>query len=128
MRLRALGLLLAIAGIATACSSDDGGCGRGPVLIPAQSLPFATSCAATVRFQGVTYAVGCARVHPSRVGDVLGRGGGSGYGPGREIVGVDYRHLFLLEGGSCGAKASYAATGEHVTHNDYEVARSPLEP
>ena len=109
---------------------DEYECDPAPVLAASSVLTVATSCAATVEYEGKVYNLGCAPVHPSRVGGVFEHGGGeTEFRGAKRIVGVPIARLFILmEGGmrSCGRVDRQVAGAGSATIRDYRTAESPL--
>jgi hypothetical protein len=128
-RVVALPVALALSGCFFVGGTDEGGCDPAPVLAAASDPVVATSCPATVSYEGEVYYVGCARVHESRVGPVIEHGPGeTRYQGARRIVGVPVARLFLLieKGDQCGDGRPHVARGDLATPADYRLARSPL--
>lgn len=104
----------------------DDSCDPAPVLAAASRVTVATSCPAEISYHGKTYPVGCAELHPSRLGPVLEHDGGeTQYRGARRIRGVPIERLFVLMGPGC-RNGHHAAYGEDLTDADRRLLRSPL--
>jgi hypothetical protein len=100
---------------------DGGDCPPLPVLAAGDET-VALSCAAGVRFRGRKYWIGCAEVHPSRVGAPVVRDGGeSGYEGARRVKGVSLDQAFIVMGDAeCGrARVSLATTRAYGDNEDF---------
>lgn len=131
MRTTARLLALAVALGSPACflaggSEEELNCDPAPVLAAAAGPTLALSCAATLRYEGTVYTLGCAPVHPSRLGPVFEHGGGeTRYRGARRIRGIPTERMFALLDDGCGKNRTHVASND-APKADYRTARSPL--
>lgn len=107
--------------------SNDLECPDPPVLAAGKHL-VALSCVDSLSFEGTTYYVGCADIHPSRVGErFLDRGGDTDFTGAREIEGVSRDAAFVLEGEGCRRNTTYAAVGDGLTPSQLNLIAGPIK-
>ena len=106
--------------------SPDLECPDPPVLAAGPHM-VALSCVDSLSYQGTTYYVGCADIHPSRLAERFLEHGGDTYFTGaRDIQGIPRSEAFALEGEPCGGKAAYAAAGDGLTRSQMKLIASPI--